>query len=55
MTQYNSVIVKLSDSPLNKLKSATKNATGATLRLSSNMIGATRADTNFLHRLLLTN
>ena len=29
MTQYNSLNVKLSNSQLNKLKSATKNETGA--------------------------
>ena len=39
MTQYNSVNAKLSISQLNKLKSAIKNETGVTLRLTSNMIG----------------
>ena len=39
MTQYNSVNAKLSNSQLNKLKSAIKNETGVTLRLTSNMIG----------------
>ena len=38
MTQYNSLNVKLSNSQLNKLKSAVKNETDAILRLSSNMI-----------------
>ena len=38
MTQYNSLNVKLSNSQLNKLKSATKNKTDVILRLSSNMI-----------------
>ena len=40
MTQYNSLNAKLSNSQLNKLKSAIKNETvDAVLRLSSNMIG----------------
>ena len=33
MTEYNKVSVKLSDSQLNKLKSAVKNQTGVTLRM----------------------
>ena len=39
MTQYNSLNVKLSNSQLNKLKSAIKNDTDVVLRLSGNMIG----------------
>ena len=53
MTQYNSLNVKLSNSQLNKLKSAIKNETGVVLRLSFNMVGDD--DTNFCHKLLLTN
>ena len=53
MTQYNSLNVKLSNSQLNKFKSATKNETEVVLRLSSNMIGDN--ETNFPHKLLLTN
>ena len=53
MTQYNSLNVKLSNSQLNKFKSAIKNETEVVLRLSSNMIGDD--ETNFLHKLLLTN
>ena len=52
MTQYHSVNVKLSDLKLDKLKSATKNATEVSLRLSSNMFG-TEAD--FPYKLLLTD
>ena len=52
MTQYNSLNVKLSDSQLNKLKSAIKNGTDVVLRLSSNMIGNLDDETNFPHRLL---
>ena len=44
---------KLSNSQLNKLKSAIKNETEVVLRLSSNMIGDN--ETNFPHKLLLTN
>ena len=39
MTQYNSLNVKLSNSQLNKLKSAIKIETDVVLRPSSNMIG----------------
>ena len=53
MTQYDSVNLKLSNSQLNKLKSAVKNATATTLRLSSNITGTN--ETNFLHNLLLTD
>ena len=38
MTQYNSLYVKLSNSQLNKLKSAIKNETEVLLRLSSKII-----------------
>ena len=55
MTQYNTLNVKLSNSQLNKLKSAIKNETDAVLRLSSNMIGNTDDETNFPHKLFLTN
>ena len=53
MTQYNSLIVKLSNSQLNKLKSPIKNKTELDLRLSSNMIGDN--ETNFPLKLSLTN
>ena len=55
MTQYNSLNVKLSNSQLNKLKSAIKNGTDLVLRLSSNMVGNSVDETNFPHKLLLTN
>ena len=55
MTQYNSLNVNLSKSWLNKLKSIIKNETETVLRLSSNMIGNSTDETNFLHELLLTN
>ena len=55
MTQYNSLNVKLSNSQLNKLKSAIKNETEVVLRLSSNMIGDSNDETNFPIKLLLTD
>ena len=55
MTQYNSLNVKLSNSQLNKLKSAIKNEADMILRLSSNMTGNLEDETNFPHKLLLTN
>ena len=51
MTQYNSLHVKLSNSQLNKLKSATKTKTEVVSRLSSNMVGDD--ETNFPHKLPL--
>ena len=55
MSQYNSLNVNLSNSQLNKLKSAMKNETEVVLRLSSNMIDNSNDETNFPHKLLLTN
>ena len=55
MTQYISLNVKLSNSQLDKLKSAIKNETEVVLRLSSNMIGDSDDKINFPHELLLTN
>ena len=55
MTQYNSLNVKLSNLQLNKLKSAIKNENDVVLKLSSNMIGNSNNETNFPHKLLLTN
>ena len=55
MTQCNSFNVKLSNSQLNKLKSAIKNETDVLLRLPSNMISSSDDETNFPHKLLFTN
>ena len=52
---YNSLNVKLSNSQLNKLKSAIKIETDVVLRLLSNMIGNSDDETNFPHKLFLTN
>ena len=55
MTQCKTLNVKLSNSQLNKLKSGIKNGTEATLNLSSNAISNFTNETNFPHKLLLTN
>ena len=55
MTQYSSLNVKLSNSRLNKLKSAIKNESEVVLRLSSNMIANSDDETNSPHKLLLIN
>ena len=55
MNLYNSLNVKLSNSQLNKLKSAIKNEADVVLRLLSNMIGLSEVKTNFSPKLLLTN
>ena len=54
MAQYKSLNVNLSNSEL-KLKSSIKNKTEVVLKLSSNMIGNFDGETNFPHRLLLSN
>ena len=55
MTQYNILNVKLSNSQLNRLKSAIKSQTDVALRLLSYLIGNSDDKTNFPHELLLTN
>ena len=55
MTQYNNINAKLSNSQLNKLKSAIKNETEVVLRLSPNMIGDSNDKINFPHESLLTD
>ena len=55
MTQYNRVNVRLSNSQLNKLKSAIKNENDVVIRLSPNMIGDSNDKGNFPHELLLTD
>ena len=54
MTQYNRLNTKLSNSQLNKLKSAIENENEVVIRLSSNMTGDSNDQTNFQHELLLT-
>ena len=55
MTQYNTLNVKLSNSQLSKLKSQIKNVSKVTLNISSLVIGSSNDETNFSHKLLLTN
>ena len=55
MTQYNRLNVNLSNSQLNKLKSAIKKGTNVVLRLSLNMVGNSDDESKFPHKLLLTN
>ena len=53
MTQYNSLNVKLSNSQLNKFKSAIKNENEVVLRLPSNLVGHNESD--FPRKLSLSN
>ena len=59
MIQYNRLNVKLSNSQLNKLKSAIKNKSELVLRLSPNMIGESNDESNnesnnlIIHQLIL--
>ena len=53
MTQYSSLNVKLSNSQLNKFKSAIKNENEVVLRLSWNMIGD--KETNFRYNRQVSN
>ena len=55
MTQYNTLIVKMSISKLNKLKSAIKYEIEVTLNLSTDLIGNSNDEANFLCKLLLTD
>ena len=56
MTQYSTLNIKLSNLQLNKLKPAIKeNDTEVTLNLSSNVIGASKDETRFLHKSLFTD
>ena len=55
MTKYNTLSIKLSNLQLNKLKSGIKNNAEVTLKISSNVIGDSNDENNFLHTLLLTN
>ena len=55
MTQYSSLYVELSNSQLHKLKSIIKNKNEIVLRLSLHVIGNSNDETNFPHKLLLTN
>ena len=52
MTQYkNTLNLKLPNSQVNKLKSATKNGTELTWNLSSNIVGDSNGENNFPYKL----
>ena len=55
MTQYNSINVKLSHSQLTISKSEIKTGTEVTLNLSSNVIFDSNDESNYAHKLLLTD
>ena len=55
MNKCNVFNVKLPNSKLNKLKFGIKNNIDITWNLSSNTIGNSNDETNFPHKLLLTN
>ena len=55
MTLYNILNVKLSNLQFNKLKFPVKNETEVTSDLSRNLIGSSNDETNFPHKLLLTD
>ena len=55
MTQYNTLNVKFSNSQFNKLTSGIKNGTEVTLTLSWNLIEHSNNETNFPHKIFLTD
>ena len=55
MNQYNTLNLQLSNSQLNKLKSAKKDGTEVALNLSSNLIGSSNDETNFPRKLSLSD
>ena len=55
MTQYNTLNVKFSNLQLDKIEIGIKNDTGITLKIVSNVAGASNDENNFPHNLLLTN
>ena len=55
MTHYKTFNAKLFNSQLNKLKSAIKDGTEVTLKISSNVVGDSNDENNFPHHFSLTN
>ena len=53
MIEYHTLNVKLSLSQINKLKSEIKNGTEVTWKISSNVVGDSKDDNNFPHKLSL--
>ena len=55
MTQHNTLNINLFNLQLNTLKFGIKSGAKVTLKLSSNVVGNSNNDSNFPHKLLLTN
>ena len=55
MTQYHAINVKLSNSQFDKLKFQIKNGIEVTLKLSSNAVGDSNDENNFLFYLFFFN
>ena len=55
MTHYNTLNIKLFNSQLSKLKSKINNCIELTLNFSSIVIGYSNDETNYPHKLLLTD
>ena len=55
MTKQNTLNIRLSNLQLNKLKSGIKSGYEVNLNVSSNLIGYSKDETNFPHKLLLTD
>ena len=55
MTHCNTLNSNLSHSQFNKFKTGMKNAIQVTLKLSSNFVGDSNNETDFSHKLLLTD
>ena len=55
MTEYSTLNVKLRNSQLNKLKLGIKNRAEAALKISLNVVCDSNDESNFPHKLLLTN
>ena len=50
MSQYNTLSIKLCNLHLNKLESGIKNGTEVTLKLSTNVVGESNDENNFLYQ-----
>ena len=55
MTRYNTLNAKLSNAQLNRVKICSKKWNWSNFNLSSNLIGRSNDETNFLHKLSLIN
>ena len=55
MTQYNTLKVKMFTLQLNKIKSGIKSGTEVTVKISSNVVGDSNDENNFMQKLLSTN